>query len=84
MPAAPRAAGPDEGVGRAADSGRHEDEVKPDAQSKLRITVSGQAVRNSQKLQEALDKVPEALKPALRQALEVASSGYEQALRNLD
>jgi hypothetical protein len=80
---APSAPGPSEEADKARGRGRV-DEVKPDNQAKLRITVSEQAFKNSQKLQELLDRVPASLKPALRRALEVANNGYEQVLRNLD
>lgn len=80
---APRAAEPREEVGKAVDSNM-EEKVKPDHQERLKIIVSEQALKNSQKLQELLERVPESLKPALRRALEIADSGYEQALRNLE
>ena len=82
--AVPRAPGPREDAGRAADRGREDKDVEPDNQARLRGIVSEQAMENSRKLQEALERVPESLKPALRRALEVADNGYEQALRNLD
>jgi hypothetical protein len=83
MLAAPRAAGPPEEAGKAGDRGQG-NKIKPDSQARIREIVSEQALKNSQKLREVLERVPESLKPALRRALEVADNGYEQALRNLD
>ena len=82
--AEPRAPGPREDAGRAADRGREDKDVEPDNQARFRMNVSEQAMENIQELQDLLERAPESLKPALRRALEVAINGYEQALRNLD
>jgi len=82
--AEPRAPGPREDAGRAADRGRKDKDVEPDNQARFRMNVSEQAMENIQELQDLLERAPESLKPALRRALEVAINGYEQALRNLD
>ncbi len=84
VPAAPRAVGPREDTGRDEDRGRADKGTKPEHQARLIEIVSEQALENSKKLQELLERAPESLKPALRRALEVADNGYEQALRNLD
>jgi hypothetical protein len=56
---------------------------KSDKQEKLRTILFEKAAKNSKALRDHLEKVPESLKPALEQAIEVADRGYEQALRNL-
>jgi len=82
--ASPKAPGPPEGARRGKGVGRDGKGIKPDKQARLRMVLSHQAVENSQALQAVLERVPESVKPALRQAIEVAGAGYERALRNLD
>lgn len=82
--AEPRAPGPREDAGRAADRGRKDKDVEPDNRARFRMNMSEQAMENIKELQDLLERAPESLKPALRRALEVADNGYEQALRNLD
>jgi hypothetical protein len=57
--------------------------VGDDEQEKLRDSLAQQYTENIQALQEELEKAPEALKPALRRAIEVAEQAYAQALENL-
>ncbi len=81
---APRAPGPPESAGQGRGLGRGNEDVKPGKRAQLRMELSHQAVENSQALQAVLERATESVKPALRQAIEVAGAGYEQALRNLD
>ncbi len=77
---APKAPGPPEAVrGGGDDKG-----VEPDKQAQLRKALSRQAIENQDALRAVLERVPESVRPALRQAIEMAGAGYEQALRNLD
>jgi hypothetical protein len=77
---APKATGAPEDAG----PGKDDKGVKPDKQAQLKKTLSRQAVENQDALRAVLDRVPESVKPALRQAIERAGAGYEQALGNLD
>jgi hypothetical protein len=72
---APEAPGLPEGVGG---------EDKDTKQAKLREDLSHHAAETPEALREVLERAPESVKPALRRAIEVATAGYEQALRNLD
>jgi hypothetical protein len=58
--------------------------VELDRQEKLRQLLLRRAVQNPEALEEALARVSELVKDALRHAIEVADQGYEQALNNLD
>lgn len=82
--AAPRAQGPREDAGRDEERGRADKVSKPGHRARLIEVVSEQAMENSQKLQELLERVPESLIPALLRALEVADNGYEEVLRSLE
>ena len=82
--AVPKAPGPPEGVGPGRSGGRDGKGITPDKQARLRMVLSRRAVENREALRAVLERVPESVKPALRQAIEVAGAGYEQALRNLD
>jgi hypothetical protein len=48
----------------------------------LKTTVSRQAEKNDQALQEALKKAPDSVKPALEKAIKDAQKGYEEALKD--
>jgi outer membrane biosynthesis protein TonB len=58
--------------------------VKSNKQAELRAVLSQQAVENQDALRALLEKVPESVKPALREAIRVAGDGYEEAIKNLD
>jgi hypothetical protein len=49
----------------------------------LKNLVNEQTVENSRLLEAALETAPEAVRDALRQAIEVADTGYQQVLNNL-
>jgi hypothetical protein len=51
---------------------------------KLIIMLAEKATQNLQILKDQLEKAPEALKPALLKAIEVAEQGYAQAIVNLE
>jgi hypothetical protein len=57
-------------------------EIKANAHTELKNTVSSRAAKNTQDLQEALKRVPDSVKPALEKAIEDAAKGYEEALKN--
>jgi hypothetical protein len=71
------------GVGPENKRVTKDESEKSDKQEKLRTILSEKAAKNSKALRDHLEKVPESLKPALEQAIEVADRGYEQALENL-
>jgi hypothetical protein len=58
--------------------------TKANAQTELKNTVSSQAVKNTQDLQEALKRAPDSVKQALEKAIKDAQKGYEEALKNSD
>jgi uncharacterized protein YggL (DUF469 family) len=51
---------------------------------KLKAMLFEKAAQNLQILKDQLEKAPEALKPALLKAIEIAEQGYAQALANLE
>jgi hypothetical protein len=51
---------------------------------KLKALLLKKAEQNLQILKDQLEKAPEALKPALLKAIEIAEQGYAQALANLE
>jgi enoyl-CoA hydratase/carnithine racemase len=53
------------------------------AEEALRMIIAQRAAQNTEALQAILDMVPEAARPALLRALEVASIGYANALNQL-
>ena len=71
------------GVGPENKRVTKDESEKFDKQEKLRTILSEKAAKNSKALRDHLEKVPESLRPALEQAIEVADRGYEQALENL-
>jgi hypothetical protein len=50
----------------------------------LKTTVSQQAEKNTQQLEDVLKRAPDNVKPALEKALEVAGNGYDKALKNMN
>ena len=52
--------------------------------NQLKIKVAYHAAQNQEKLQDILEKVPAALKPALRRAIAISLAGYQKALGALD
>ena len=54
------------------------------SQAKLKITLERYAINHPAALQATLEKSPESVKPALRQAIATAVAGYEKALMALD
>ena len=48
------------------------------------MALSNRAGENSKALQDVLERVPESVRPAVQQAIEMAGVGYERALRNLE
>jgi len=69
-------------VGTSGDR-QAEDKNGNDEQARLRETLSRQYSENIQALMDELDKASEALKPALRYAIEVAQNAYAEALASL-
>jgi hypothetical protein len=80
---APGTPGPPEEAGPGRGGGDDEG-AKPDKQAQLKRILSRRAAENQEALRAVLEKVPESVRPALRQAIEVAVTGYEQAIGNLD
>jgi hypothetical protein len=78
---------PEEGLlGGAVEDGGARDAVDytgSDQQARLRETLSRQYSENIQALWDELEKAPEALKPALSYAIEVAQNAYAEALASL-
>jgi hypothetical protein len=79
-----KAPGPAENLGQDKGGGQNNRGINADKQAKLKETLSQHAIENREALQEVLERAPESVKPALRQAIEEVGAGYEQALRNLD
>jgi hypothetical protein len=50
---------------------------------RLQTTVSQQAQKNAEKLQEALKRVPDSVKPSLEKAINDAGKGYGEAIKNI-
>jgi hypothetical protein len=57
---------------------------KVNAQTKLNTTVTKQAEKNTQDLEEALKRAPDSVKPALEKAIKDAQKGYDKALKNTE
>ena len=74
-PAPTPASAPDESS--EGDSGAN---IQSNGRNKLRQTLANYAISNQTRLSEALDKVPEEIKPALRRAIAISIDGYEKAL----
>ena len=55
-----------------------------DKQVGLKMLMSRRAVENSQALLAVLERVPESVKPAVQEAVDVADRGYGRILRALD
>jgi hypothetical protein len=53
-------------------------------EAKLKELLSKNATSNDEALKAMLERAPESVKPALKQAINVANSGYEKALNNLN
>ena len=64
----------------AAEKGEKDNKVQAD----LKNTVSQQADKNAQQLEDVLKRVPDNVKPALKKAIDVAGKGYDEALKNID
>jgi len=58
--------------------------VGANSRAKLRMAVARYAVNHPARLRRALEKAPEAVKPALRRAIAVSVAGYERTLEALD
>jgi hypothetical protein len=80
---APKALGQPEKTA-PGEGGSKDEVVEPDEQSKLKKNVSQRAVANQEALKAALERVPESVRPAIMEAIEVAGAGYERALESLD
>lgn len=68
-----------EGIRAEEDEG-----IESDKLARLKTLVEHRAIENREALEQRLEGVPESVKPALRRALEQATAGYEEALKNLD
>jgi hypothetical protein len=69
---------------RLAGTQKAENTAKNNEKPDLQTTVSQQAQKNTQDLEEALKRVPDNVKPSLQKAIDVAGKGYEEALKNMD
>jgi len=58
--------------------------ARADDQAQLRMTLEYNAVNNTTALNAALEAVPEAVKPALLEAIAISEAGYQNALEALD
>ena len=58
--------------------------IQANSRGRLRMMIARYAINNPAALQAALEKSPESVKPALRQAIAVSVAGYEKALMALD
>ncbi len=82
--AAPKTPGPTADAVAGKGSVRGVGGIKPDKRVKLKEILSRRAVENPEALQKELERAPESVKPALRQAIELAGAAYERALNHLD
>jgi hypothetical protein len=57
--------------------------LKNNEKSELENTVSQQAIKNTEDLKEALNRVPDNVKPSVKKALDAAGKGYAEALKNI-
>jgi hypothetical protein len=55
-----------------------------DNQAKLRTTLENDAANNTAALNTALEEAPEAVKPALQEAIAISEAGYQNAISSLD
>jgi hypothetical protein len=79
-----RTQGPHEEFSSGQADNAQDNNNKPDDKEKLKALLLKKATQNLQILKDQLEKAPEALKPALLKAIEVAEQGYAQALANLE
>jgi hypothetical protein len=72
------AAVPDE----SAEAGKSADTQTPsNGPSELNQILTLYAISHPERLRAALEEAPESIKPALRQAIEISVSGYDEALK---
>ena len=69
----------DDGKGAGGD-----ERINIDKRANLKTVLARNAVEQRKALQEALERAPESVKPALRRAIAEADAGYEEALKSLD
>jgi hypothetical protein len=55
---------------------------KTNEKKEITTTVSRQAEKNARDLKEALERVPDSVKPSVEKAIEVAGKGYDEALKD--
>lgn len=74
------------GLARSHKNGDDNDnkDASGDKRTKLKGILARHATEHPHTLREELEKAPESVKPALRRAIELADSGYEEALEALD
>jgi hypothetical protein len=48
----------------------------------IKVTVSNQTAKNTQDLQDAFNRAPDSMKPALERAIDVAGRGYNEGLKH--
>jgi hypothetical protein len=71
-------------IGQPEAFGAYDNAGELSEKEKLRQQLIEKAVQNLQILKDQLEKAPEALKPALLKAIEIAEQGYAQAIANLE
>ena len=62
----------------------HKVRVEATRRAKLKVEVARDAENNAEQLRAALEKAPEAAKPALLRAIADSQNGYEKAIKSLD
>ena len=62
----------------------HKVRVEATRRAKLKVEVVRNAENNAEQLRAALEKAPEAAKPALLRAIADSQNGYEKAIKSLD
>ena len=82
--AGPREAPAPPGRVRGGRDGGEDERIEVDKRAKLREIMARRAVEHPAALRAVLERAPESVKPALRRAIAVADSGYEEALKALD
>jgi hypothetical protein len=81
VPKAQRAPGE---VGQGQGIGAGDEDTEAGKQADLRRSLATRAVENQAALRQVLERVPESVRPALEDAIELAGAGYEEALSNLN
>ncbi|MFC1956588.1 DUF5667 domain-containing protein [Chloroflexota bacterium] len=71
-------------AGAAEDEAIRREDIELEEQTRLKALLAHQAFAHREALYVVLEKAPESVKPALRQAIDITESAYAEALKVLD